>query len=57
MFDEFVKKIISELEARESRGRARSGDPQDKFGDRLECEPCVFPTAMALSGIANRQNS
>ena len=31
MFDEFVKEIISELEARESRGRARSGDPQDKF--------------------------
>ena len=31
MFDEFVKEIISELEARESRGRARSGDAQDKF--------------------------
>ena len=31
MFDEFVKEIISELESRESRGRARSGDAQNKF--------------------------
>ena len=31
MFDEFVKEITSELEAKESRGRARSGDAQDNF--------------------------
>ena len=31
MFDEFVKEITSELEAKESRGRARSGDAQGNF--------------------------
>ena len=31
MFDEFVKEITSELEAKESRGRARSADAQDNF--------------------------
>ena len=31
MVDEFVKEITSELEAKESRGRARSGDAQDNF--------------------------
>ena len=31
MFDEFVKEITSELEAKESRGRARTVDAQDNF--------------------------
>ena len=31
MFDEFVKEITSELEAKESKKRARSDDAQDNF--------------------------
>ena len=31
MFDELVKEIVRELEAKESRGRARGGDTKARF--------------------------
>ena len=31
MFEELVKEITKELEAKESRGRSRSGDAQNNF--------------------------
>ena len=32
MFDELVKEITKEIEAKESRGRVRSGDAQKRIG-------------------------
>ena len=36
MFDELVKEIIRELEAKESRGRARGGDTKAHFEYAVE---------------------